>query len=88
MLKILIRHAAPWAFAWLAWTPAAAGELAPAEGVVAPLKQYQGWREAPVQDWREANDRVGEIGGWRTYLRESEAEEGPTGGQDNGHSGH
>lgn len=23
-------------------------------------------------DWRETNARVGEIGGWRTYLRESQ----------------
>ena len=31
--------------------------------------------------WREANDNVGRIGGWRTYLREAH-------GAEPGHSGH
>ena len=63
----------------------------------APFKHYQGWRDEPVHDWRAANDRVGEIGGWRTYLRESQPA-GAAGGHDHGatptqpqapgHSGH
>jgi hypothetical protein len=57
----------------------------PDEAATAPFKQYQGWRDEPLQDWREANDRVGEIGGWRTYLRESQ----PAGdAADQGHHGH
>jgi hypothetical protein len=35
-----------------------------------PLKAYQGFREQPLQNWREANDLVGRIGGWRTYAME------------------
>lgn len=37
-----------------------------------PFASYQTWRDTPVQDWRGSNDRVGEIGGWRTYLREAQ----------------
>ena len=47
-----------------------------------PFERYQSWREAPPGDWRKLNERVGEIGGWRTYLRESQDE----GGHD--HHGH
>jgi hypothetical protein len=35
-----------------------------------PLKAYQGFTEQPLHDWREANDLVGRIGGWRTYAQE------------------
>lgn len=42
----------------------------------APFNNFQGWRDEPVQDWRAVNDRVGEVGGWRTYLRESHPEGG------------
>lgn len=59
-----------------------AGAAAPvwAETTV-PFKHYQGWRDAPVADWRAVNDRVGEVGGWRTYLRESQ----PAGGAGHDH---
>ena len=36
-----------------------------------PLKAYQAYADEPVQSWREANDRVSRIGGWRTYAREA-----------------
>jgi hypothetical protein len=60
-------------------TPAHAAEEKPADqpvpaALASPFNQYQGWRDEPVRDWREANDQVGEIGGWRTYLRESRQE--------------
>lgn len=35
-----------------------------------PLSAYQPFEDADSQDWKEANDRVGEIGGWRVYSRE------------------
>jgi len=34
------------------------------------LSKYQVYKDEPVQSWREANDRVGRIGGWRAYARE------------------
>ncbi|MBU1264999.1 MAG: hypothetical protein ACYC1G_05330 [Thiobacillus sp.] len=78
--------AAALACAWLLVLPAAHAAEAEAEpAAVTPFKQYQGWRDEPLQDWRQANEWVGEIGGWRTYLRESQ----PAGnGADQGHDGH
>lgn len=35
-----------------------------------PLRAYQPFEDADLKDWKEANDRVGEIGGWRVYSRE------------------
>lgn len=57
------------------------------QAVLAPLDGYQAWRDEPLEAWRAANDRVGEIGGWRTYLRESQADD-DQGGADQGHQGH
>jgi len=85
MLNVFFRHAVPSAYArcfgatalacaGLLWMPAAhAAEVEPPEPTASPpFQQYRGWRDEPLQDWREANERVGEIGGWRTYLRESQ----------------
>lgn len=35
------------------------------------LTTYQGYTEQKVQPWREANDQVGRIGGWRAYAKEA-----------------
>ena len=74
----------------MTWMPVAhAAEVGlPEEAAAAPFKQYQSWRDEPLQDWREANDRVGEIGGWRTYLRESQPAGDGTGQNQHGHPGH
>jgi hypothetical protein len=40
-----------------------------------PLRAYQAYADEPVQSWREANDRVSRIGGWRTYAREASTNE-------------
>jgi hypothetical protein len=50
----------------------AAETAASGQAAAVPFQQYRGWRDEPLQDWREANQRVGEIGGWRTYLREAQ----------------
>ena len=34
------------------------------------LSAYQVYADEPIQPWREANDRVGRIGGWRAYAKE------------------
>jgi hypothetical protein len=36
---------------------------------------YRPWHDQAVGDWRALNDRVGRIGGWRTYLREAQEPE-------------
>lgn len=40
-----------------------------------PLNGYQAYADQPVQSWREANDNVGRIGGWRTYAKEARTAE-------------
>ena len=46
---------------------------------VAPLRHasafadYRPLEESKVGSWREANDNVGRIGGWRNYAREASA---------------
>lgn len=37
---------------------------------VSPLSAYKAYADQPVESWREANDRVGRIGGWRAYAKE------------------
>ena len=37
------------------------------------LEGYQPYAEQPVGSWRDANDTVGRIGGWRAYAREAAA---------------
>lgn len=32
---------------------------------------YAPYTPQPVAPWRQSNDRVGEVGGWRTYAREA-----------------
>lgn len=36
------------------------------------FSQYQPYKEQPLLPWREANDNVGKIGGWRFYAREAQ----------------
>jgi hypothetical protein len=100
MLKVSLRRAAPRAHArlfglvacaWMAWMPAQAAEAAlPDQAAATPFKEYRGWRDEPLEDWRQANERVGEIGGWRTYLREAQQDgDGPDSGQSQpGRHGH
>jgi len=37
-----------------------------------PLSGYRAWDDQQVKSWRDANDRVGRIGGWRAYSREAQ----------------
>lgn len=76
--------ALPWCASMVAGTAAAAENLPPPQAVSDPFRHYQGWRDEGVQDWRAANERVGEIGGWRAYLRESQQD--GDGADESGHS--
>jgi hypothetical protein len=57
-----------------------------------PIRSYQGFSEPTSAVWKEANDLVGRIGGWRAYARESRdgASVRPAGGseRDDPHAGH
>lgn len=35
------------------------------------IADYQPYKDQPVQPWRETNDEVGRIGGWRAYAKEA-----------------
>jgi len=78
------------ACAWGVWTPAASAAEPPAvdEAATVPFKHYQAWRDEPLQDWRAVNERVGEVGGWRTYLRESQPAGDDADPNRQGHQGH
>jgi hypothetical protein len=94
MLNALFRPAALLACVWLPGLSAAqaADTAVSGQADAAPFEHYQGWRDEPLQDWREANQRVGEVGGWRTYLRESQqADDGGmdrSGAHSGGHMNH
>lgn len=45
--------------------------LAPSLSYRSPLDGYRAFTEEEPIPWREANDTVGRIGGWREYARDS-----------------
>ena len=66
--------------AWAQTGPAAAGSRADPSDAGVPVARavhqssfaaYRGFADQEVKDWRESNDNVGRIGGWRAYARES-----------------
>ena len=67
-------------FAQPATPPAATAVPAPVSSPSTPglsgyRSAFDGYRnhaDQPVGSWREANDRVGRIGGWRAYAREAQ----------------
>lgn len=52
------------------------------------FKGYKRFTDEPVQSWKAANDRVGQIGGWRTYAREAAGGEAGEPAGTGGHAGH
>lgn len=53
----------------------AASAVAPGTITSAYRSAFDGYRpfsEQPLDSWREANDRVGQIGGWQAYAREGQ----------------
>lgn len=83
MLVVPLAHAAE--------TMPMATQAMPKETAMAPaspLGQYQKWRDEPVSDWTQSNDRVGEIGGWLTYLRDAQQGDGAAESSSHGQHGH
>ena len=87
-----MRWAPPLVCAWMLATPmahAAESMAMPMEmSPTPPLGSYQNWRDEPVQDWTASNDRVREIGGWLTYLREAQQTGDSAGPNSQGHHDH
>jgi hypothetical protein len=76
--------AAPLAAAAEAKNPPLAGGAA----TDSPFGDYRSWRDEPVADWSTANSRVGEIGGWLTYLQEAQTNDGEANADEPNHHGH
>ena len=39
------------------------------------LADYQPFNDAKLAPWKESNDTVGSVGGWRAYAREAQGQE-------------
>jgi len=57
--------------------PLQPGAAVPPLVYTSPLARYRAAREVEVVSWREANDTVARIGGWRAYAREAGQPEAP-----------
>ncbi len=60
----------------------------PVLAYVSPLANYQRWSDVVPVDWRQANDNVMRIGGWRTYAREAREPAPPAPPASAAHSAH
>ena len=40
-------------------------------GYRSAFTDYSAYSEQPIASWRDANDKVNQIGGWRAYAREA-----------------
>jgi hypothetical protein len=76
-------HSRNHTLAWLALVglamPAYAQTQAASKTAPIPLPEpaafadYRAYADAPIAPWRETNDRVREVGGWRAYARQVQA---------------
>ncbi|MDO9258744.1 MAG: hypothetical protein Q7T98_02410 [Polaromonas sp.] len=68
--------------------PAAASSPAPPEYRSA-FEGYQPYTDEKTLSWKEANDRVGSIGGWRVYAKEAQEPSAPgASAKPDPHAGH
>lgn len=58
--------------------PLSPGAAVPAATHSSALARYRSAGDVKVGSWREANDIVARIGGWRVYAREAAQPEAPT----------
>jgi hypothetical protein len=73
-----------WTAAWLLSVPGAAAQppfsartQPPALEHRSTFERYRRFDDQPPSSWREANDTVGRIGGWRAYGREAQQADPP-----------
>lgn len=57
--------------------PAQTAKPDPAPVATPALEGYRPFSDQEVMSWRDANDTVGRIGGWRAYAREAQAQANP-----------
>lgn len=58
------------------------GEVSTAEksvelGYQSSFQNYQRYSSTPIQSWKQANDTVKDIGGWRAYAKEVTQDQDP-----------
>ena len=63
-------------------TPKPADPLSPAASVPAvtyqsPFADYRPMVDQKIGNWKDANDNVNRVGGWRTYLKEAQEPDAP-----------
>lgn len=70
--------------------PLEARALVPALTVRSSLSGYRPFKDAEVGPWRQLNDTVRDVGGWRAYARLSQEPDGVEGAKPppSGHAGH
>jgi hypothetical protein len=56
--------------------PAASASARKPADYKSAFEGYRRFEDQKVQSWRDANDKVGRIGGWQAYAREAAADEG------------
>lgn len=61
----------------LAAAQGAATPAAPQSVYRSAFEGYRAFTDEPVRPWRETNDTVGRIGGWKAYAREFQASDAP-----------
>lgn len=67
---------------------AAAGKAANDLRHLPTFESYRRFADEPIQSWKAANDRVGQIGGWRTYAKEASGGTEQQAPEPQGHAGH
>ncbi|MEZ5603232.1 MAG: hypothetical protein R3E41_03235 [Burkholderiaceae bacterium] len=72
------QSAAPPAVSHSKADPLDASAEVPAVRVRSSFAGYHGLADEKVGSWREANDTVGRIGGWKAYAREAAQPDAPT----------
>jgi len=58
--------------------PSSSAASVPATGYRSALSGYQRYQDQPAGSWREANDTVNRVGGWRVYAREASQPAAPS----------
>ncbi|WP_416759355.1 hypothetical protein ACNI65_21840 [Roseateles sp. So40a] len=72
---------------------AGTGEAAPGTAAndlrhLPTFESYRRFADEPIQSWKAANDRVGQIGGWRAYAKEASGVSEQQSPDRQGHAGH
>jgi hypothetical protein len=58
--------------------PSSSAASVPAAAYRSALSGYQRYQDQPAGSWREANNTVNRVGGWRVYAREANQPEAPS----------